>query len=146
MQIKKITLYNKIKDEIKELKEYTELVELENDKNSIEEIVQNTYKIQKELEKLVAEYQKTLESRALEDKREALNAQKAGASYIMAGHIYKTACKEGLEPRGIKFLKKICATVNIPVYAIGGININNARECIEAGASGVCLMSGYMHK
>ena len=34
----KITLYNKIKDEIKELKEYTELVELENDKNSIEEI------------------------------------------------------------------------------------------------------------
>lgn len=77
---------------------------------------------------------------------EALNAQKAGASYIMAGHIYKTACKEGLEPRGIKFLKEICATVNIPVYAIGGININNARECIEAGASGVCLMSGYMHK
>ena len=35
---------------------------------------------------------------------------------------------------------------NIPVYAIGGININNAIECIEAGASGVCLMSGYMHK
>lgn len=51
----KITLYNKIKDEIKELKEYTELVELENDKNSIEEIVQNTYKIQKELEKFELE-------------------------------------------------------------------------------------------
>ncbi len=77
---------------------------------------------------------------------EALNAQKAGASYIMAGHIYKTACKEGLEPRGTGFLKEICTAVNIPVYAIGGININNAIECIEAGASGVCLMSGYMHK
>ena len=50
-----ITFYNKIKDEIKELKEYTELVELENDKNSIEEIVQNTYKIQKELEKFIKE-------------------------------------------------------------------------------------------
>lgn len=77
---------------------------------------------------------------------EALNAQKAGASYIMAGHIYKTACKEGLEPRGTGFLKEICTAVSIPVYAIGGININNASECIEAGASGVCLMSGYMHK
>lgn len=75
---------------------------------------------------------------------EALNAQKAGASYIMAGHIYRTACKEGIEPRGTGFLKEICTTVNIPVYAIGGININNARECIEAGASGVCLMSWYM--
>lgn len=31
---------------------------------------------QKELDKLVAEYQKTLDSRALEDKKEALNAQK----------------------------------------------------------------------
>ena len=51
----KITLYNKIKDEIKELKEYTELVELENDKNSIEEIVKNTYKIQNELEKFELE-------------------------------------------------------------------------------------------
>jgi len=78
--------------------------------------------------------------------QEALNAKEAGASYVMAGHIYKTTCKEGLEPRGTGFLKEICTTVNIPVYAIGGININNARECIEAGASGVCLMSGYMNK
>ena len=31
---------------------------------------------QKELDKLVAEYQKTLNSRTLEDKKEALNAQK----------------------------------------------------------------------
>ncbi|MCI9079241.1 MAG: thiamine phosphate synthase [Lachnospiraceae bacterium] len=77
---------------------------------------------------------------------EALNAQKSGASYIMAGHIYKTACKHGLEPRGTGFLKEICTAVDIPVYAIGGINIDNARECIEAGASGVCLMSGYMNK
>ena len=75
---------------------------------------------------------------------EALNAQKAGASYITAGHIYKTACKEGIEPRGTGFLKEICSKVAVPVYAIGGINIDNAHECIEAGASGVCLMSGYM--
>ena len=78
--------------------------------------------------------------------QEALNAQEAGASYVTAGHIYRTKCKEGLEPRGTGFLKEICTTVNIPVYAIGGININNARECIEAGASGVCIMSGYMNK
>lgn len=75
---------------------------------------------------------------------EALYAQKEGASYIMAGHIFKTACKEGLEPRGTGFLKEICMAVDIPVYAIGGIDINNASECIEAGASGVCMMSGYM--
>lgn len=51
----KIVLYNKIKDEVQELKEYTEIVELENDKSSVEEIISNTKKIQKELEKFELE-------------------------------------------------------------------------------------------
>lgn len=51
----KIMLYNKIKDEIQELKELTEIVELENDKNSVEEIIKSTYKVQKELEKFELE-------------------------------------------------------------------------------------------
>lgn len=51
----KITIYNKIKDEVKELIEFTDIVELENDKSSVEEIIKNTYKIQKELEKFEIE-------------------------------------------------------------------------------------------
>ncbi len=51
----KITLYNKIKNEIKDIIELTELVELENDKESIDDIIKSTYKIQKELEKFELE-------------------------------------------------------------------------------------------
>lgn len=81
---------------------------------------------------------------SIHSKEEAVNAQKMGASYIIAGHIFETGCKEGIKPRGTGFLKEICQQVDIPVYAIGGINMENTVSCIEAGAEGVCMMSGFM--
>lgn len=78
--------------------------------------------------------------------KDAIAAEKAGASYITAGHIYTTDCKKGLAPRGLDFLKEICNGVAIPVYGIGGIRLNPAQiqEVTEQGASGVCIMSGMM--
>ena len=57
---------------------------------------------------------------------EAVEARNMGASYITAGHVYATDCKKGLAPRGLDFLKNVCDSVDIPVYAIGGINIDPA--------------------
>lgn len=34
---------------------------------------------------------------------EAVLAEKMGATYVTAGHIFATDCKKGLEPRGIEF-------------------------------------------
>lgn len=81
---------------------------------------------------------------SVHSKEEAVNAQRLGASYIIAGHIFKTECKKGVMPRGLAFLGEICNMVSIPVYAIGGINERNTELCIEAGAAGVCMMSGFM--
>lgn len=75
---------------------------------------------------------------------EALTAQNAGASYITASHIYATDCKKGLPPRGIPFLQEVCKATELPVYALGGICAENAKECIRAGAQGVCIMSECM--
>lgn len=75
---------------------------------------------------------------------EAKCAERAGASYVTAGHVFATDCKRGLAPRGLGFLEEICASVNIPVYAIGGITPENGGDCIRAGAAGVCLMSSLM--
>ena len=66
---------------------------------------------------------------------EAVEAEKLGCTYITAGHIYG---------RGIEFLKKICETVSIPVYAIGGISAENIMKVRNAGAAGGCIMSGVM--
>lgn len=77
---------------------------------------------------------------------EAVEAQKLGASYITAGHIYATDCKKGLAPRGLEFLKEVCESVTIPVYAIGGIDVEGTRrdEVKMCGAAGSCIMSGMM--
>lgn len=75
---------------------------------------------------------------------EAATAEKLGADYITAGHIFATECKLDVPPRGIKFLKNICENVRIPVYAIGGINASNISLIKQSGAKGVCIMSGFM--
>lgn len=77
---------------------------------------------------------------------EAKEAQKQGATRLIAGHIFETSCKPGLSPRGLDFLHDVCQSVTIPVYAIGGITDKNAKECIMAGAKGVCMMSAFMNK
>ena len=70
---------------------------------------------------------------------EAVSAEKKGA-----GHIFQTDCKKDLAPRGVKFLTEIVSNVEIPVYAIGGINPQNEHLIYECGANGICIMSGYM--
>lgn len=75
---------------------------------------------------------------------EAFSAEKLGADYLIAGHIFETDCKKGVPPRGTEFLRKIVSSVKIPVYAIGGINSTNISQIYESGAAGACIMSGFM--
>lgn len=65
---------------------------------------------------------------------EAVLAESLGADYITAGHIFPTDCKKGVPARGIEFLTSVCENVEIPVYAIGGINDTNIRFIKESGA------------
>ncbi len=82
---------------------------------------------------------------SVHSKKEALQAQKAGATYLTASHIFATDCKRGVPPKGLPFLQEICKTVpDLPVYALGGVHAQNAASCIQAGAYGVCMMSECM--
>ena len=75
---------------------------------------------------------------------DAMEAQRLGCTYITAGHVFETDCKKDLPGRGLAFLKAVCESVSIPVYAIGGINAGNLRSVRGAGAKGACIMSGLM--
>ena len=75
---------------------------------------------------------------------EATEAQALGAAYLVAGHIYATDCKKELEPRGLDFLREVCQTVSIPVFAIGGVTAERVPELLACGAAGCCVMSGAM--
>jgi len=75
---------------------------------------------------------------------QACEAERLGADYLIAGHVFPTDCKKGLPARGLRFLKEVCDSVNIPVYAIGGISEVNYKIAMMAGAKGVCIMSEAM--
>lgn len=77
---------------------------------------------------------------------DALEAERLGASYVTAGHIYATDCKKGIPPRGTEFLREVCQSISIPIYAIGGIKVDSRQitDVMSCGAAGGCIMSGMM--
>ena len=42
--------------------------------------------------------------------------------------------------RRIERLRRVCTSVKIPVLGIGGVNWENARECLDVGASGIAAI------
>ncbi|MCL5062945.1 MAG: thiamine phosphate synthase [Nitrospiraceae bacterium] len=76
---------------------------------------------------------------------EALTAEREGADFITFGSIYRTPSKLKYgRPVGIESLKIVAEKVSIPVFGIGGIKPDNAKEVINAGAYGVALISGIL--
>ena len=75
---------------------------------------------------------------------EAKEVESLRASYVIAGHIFETDCKKGLEPRGLKFIEDLSSALSIPIFAIGGIDEKNSLSVINSGAFGVCMMSSIM--
>lgn len=68
-------------------------------------------------------------------------AQRGGADYIFFGPVFATPSKAAFgAPQGIERLREVCAAVEIPVLAIGGVNWENARECLAAGAAGIAAI------
>lgn len=76
------------------------------------------------------------------DVESAMTAMRAGADYLGIGPIFTTQTKEdATDPCGLKMIKEIKQAVSIPLVAIGGIEHNNAREVILAGADGLAVIS-----
>lgn len=81
---------------------------------------------------------------SLEDTR---RAEVAGAKYVIFGPIFETPSKKPFgPPQGTARLREVCASVRIPVIAIGGIEVVNAAECLHAGAAGVAAIRLFQGK
>lgn len=89
-------------------------------------------------------YNNIIKGVSVHSTNEAIKSEKLGANYLIAGHIFATDCKKDLAPRGLKFLENIVKSVDIPVFAIGGINPQNQHLIYEKGAKGFCVMSSAM--
>ena len=75
---------------------------------------------------------------------EAKKAQKDGADYIGTGAVFPTQTKDDADTVTKQELKEIVESIDIPVVAIGGINLDNAPELIDTGIKGLSVVSAIM--
>jgi thiamine-phosphate pyrophosphorylase len=67
---------------------------------------------------------------------EIAQADANGASFVVLAPIFEKIAT-GARGIGLEVLAEACASSRIPVLALGGVKLGNARSCLEAGASGI---------
>lgn len=72
---------------------------------------------------------------------QARKAQADGADYLGVGAVFPTGTKEDADSVDYSTLKAICAAVDIPVVAIGGIGPGNLHRLAGSGICGVAVVS-----
>ncbi|HEX4653598.1 MAG TPA: thiamine phosphate synthase [Candidatus Udaeobacter sp.] len=71
-------------------------------------------------------------------------AQREGADYIGFGPIFATPTKPDYPPIGLADISRVHAQVDLPIFCIGGINIDNLQSIIDAGAKRVVIVSALL--
>jgi thiamine-phosphate pyrophosphorylase len=74
---------------------------------------------------------------------EARSALDAGADFAVFGPVFQTASKQNYgEPVGVRQLAEVTSALgHFPIIALGGVTIDNAPECLRAGAAGIAGIS-----
>jgi len=75
---------------------------------------------------------------------QARAAQREGADYIGFGPIFATPTKPDYAPIGVEEITHVHAEVNLPIFCIGGIDIDNLQSVIDAGAKRVVMVSALL--
>jgi thiamine-phosphate diphosphorylase len=73
---------------------------------------------------------------------EAAAAEAGGADYVAASPVFFTSTKKDIgTPVGLDGLAQLRKATWLPIAAIGGISLSNARDVVLAGADAVCAIS-----
>ena len=79
---------------------------------------------------------------------QAKRALAAGPDYIAIGPVYATGTKPMAKPVTLEYVRWAAASqsgVNIPWFAIGGINLENLGDVLAAGAKRICVVSAILN-
>ena len=77
--------------------------------------------------------------------QQVVEADGTTADYIAFGPIFPTASKDNPDPVvGLEGLRQARRVTRKPLVAIGGINLQNAREVLAAGADSVAVIGGLL--
>jgi len=73
------------------------------------------------------------------------DAERLGPDYIGFGPIFAPASKADHDPVvGLEGLRSIRALTSLPVFAIGGIQVQHVRPLMDAGANGIAVVSAVV--
>ena len=76
---------------------------------------------------------------------QAKRALAAGPDYIAIGPVFATGTKPTAKPVTLDYVRWAAEHVNIPWFAIGGINLENLNDVLAAGAKRVCVVSAILN-
>ncbi len=76
---------------------------------------------------------------------QAQKAIAAGADYIAIGPVYATGTKPTAKPVTLEYVRWAAANVQVPWFAIGGINLENMSDVLAAGAQRICVVSAILN-
>jgi thiamine-phosphate pyrophosphorylase len=76
---------------------------------------------------------------------QAERAVAAGAAYVAVGPVYATATKPGRPAVTLEYVRWAAAHLDVPWFAIGGINLENLDEVLAAGARRVCVVGAILN-
>lgn len=79
------------------------------------------------------------------DLEELREAERAGADFATLSPVFRSPSKPHYgPPLGVETFGALVGEVELPVFALGGVTPERVERCVEAGASGVAVMSGVM--
>ncbi|HUX55387.1 MAG TPA: thiamine phosphate synthase [Bacteroidales bacterium] len=82
---------------------------------------------------------------SVENIEQAKEANKLDVDYISISPVFVTGTKpELINPLGLNGIREIAVFSKHPIVAIGGINAKNAAEVLQAGATGVAVVSAIV--
>ena len=88
------------------------------------------------------EYPELLIGASCHNLEEVRRAEKGGADFVVFGPVYETPAKKPYGPPvGVEKLGEAVRAAKIPVLALGGIKLENAGACLQAGAAGLAAIS-----
>ena len=77
---------------------------------------------------------------------EAEEGVAGGADYLGVGPVYPTLAKMDAGPAtGINLLRELSTRYSLPLVAIGGITPQNAADMVQAGATGVAVITAVVN-